>query len=95
MLVQNMISREDSFAMRNIVATDLYELLKQYKLSVDCIEPCETGVRISISWGGDWKHDHWRLRYILAENGYDYAGDVITEEDGSDCYSADHYIRVF
>lgn len=50
---------------------------------------------IDITWG-DWKHDHLRADHIVnkffAEKGLLVDVDqVTTEEDGSDCYSAEHY----
>ena len=46
-------------------------------------------VRIAKDWG-DWKHDHGWLRDLMKHLGYEEFGCVVTEEDGSDCYSADH-----
>lgn len=40
---------------------------------------------------GDWKHDHARADYILKECGFTLMKTEVTEEDGSDCYSAIHY----
>lgn len=45
---------------------------------------------VSIRWG-DWKHEHLRCDWLMSELGYIKDGVVETEEDGSDCYSADHY----
>ena len=48
-----------------------------------------------ITWG-DWKHDHLRIKYLVEkfaeENGYTciVGGEEITENDGSDAYSAIH-----
>lgn len=48
---------------------------------------------------GDWKHDHARADYLVSQLGgkLDSTDDtpsvVVTEEDGSDCYSAVHYYR--
>ena len=39
---------------------------------------------------GDWKHDHLRLEWLMEENDFRQIGEVTTEEDGSDCYSAIH-----
>lgn len=46
---------------------------------------------IDINWG-DWKHEHARLKWLMDEK-FDttYFGNKVTEEDGSDCYSATHY----
>lgn len=45
---------------------------------------------VSISWG-DWKHDHLWARDLMAYLGYVEIGNKVTEENGSDCYSAEHY----
>lgn len=45
---------------------------------------------VSIDWG-DWKHEHLRCKYLMLDAGYGCDGTVTTNEDGSDCYSADHY----
>ena len=49
-----------------------------------------------VTWG-DWKHDHLRLEWLVREfaekNGYTrFIGNSVevTEEDGSDTYSANH-----
>lgn len=44
-------------------------------------------VGILIPWG-DWKHDHLRADYLVP---YTCTHVVVTEEDGSDCYSAVHF----
>ena len=45
---------------------------------------------VGISWG-DWKHEHQRCKHLMYDLGYICEGSIVTEEDGSDCYSADHY----
>lgn len=45
---------------------------------------------ISIHWG-DWKHEHGYADYIMEANGFTKIDEVVTEEDGSDCYSSYHY----
>lgn len=43
---------------------------------------------------GDWKHDHLWARNLMSYLGYVKVGEVVTEDDGSDCYSAEHtYIK--
>ena len=50
-------------------------------------------VYVSISWG-DWKHEHLWARDLMSYLGYVQVGVVVTEEDGSDCYSAEHtYVK--
>ena len=45
---------------------------------------------VDIHWG-DWKHEHLRADYLMGQIGYSLHHDVLTEENGSDCYSAIHY----
>lgn len=87
-----LFSDETKLSRNQKVANDIYNLLSENQLWADC-EPCEFGVRISISWG-DWKHDHLATKWLLERAGYDYSGSVVTESDGDDCYSAAHYVRV-
>ena len=47
-------------------------------------------IAVEISWG-DWKHAHWRTDYLMEELGFQKIKVDVTEEDGSDCYSAIHY----
>ena len=49
----------------------------------------DKAVYVSISWG-DWKHEHLWARDLMRYLGYVQVGVVVTEEDGSDCYSAEH-----
>lgn len=49
-------------------------------------------IMVHISWG-DWKHDHLRCDYLLGNLGLTCVDVIVTEEDGSDCYSAIHYYR--
>jgi len=55
-------------------------------------ESPEGTIVIPISWG-DWKHSHGYLDYLMGQLGYKCINEKITEEDGSDCYSADHYYQ--
>ena len=45
---------------------------------------------VKINWG-DWKHDHLRADYILNNAGYVCIDTVVTDSNGSDCYSATHF----
>ena len=47
-------------------------------------------VAVEISWG-DWKHDHLAADWLVEEMGGTLLKKDITEEDGSDCFSAIHY----
>ena len=51
-------------------------------------------IAVDIRWG-DWKHDHLRADYLMEERtGFPKVNQKVTEEDGSDCYSATHYYIV-
>ena len=56
----------------------------------DAIYNNRPAIAVEIEWG-DWKHDHLFVDHILESNGFVSVGTEITEEDGSDCYSAIHY----
>lgn len=45
--------------------------------------------RISIRWG-DWKHDHGWLDCLMGYIDYEAFNEIVTEENGSDCYSSEH-----
>ena len=49
-------------------------------------------VDVNIEWG-DWKHEHLACSWTMEELGYYQFNQVVTEEDGSDCYSAVHYYK--
>ena len=46
-------------------------------------------ISIEIEWG-DWKHDHIYLVNVMKENGYIRISNVITEENGTDAYTAEY-----
>ena len=73
----------------------LYKKLQERDLYPDLWEEKvnnEVMLVAHIEWG-DWKHDHHYLDYVMAELGYSVYKVDVTEEDGSDCYSALHYYR--
>ncbi len=49
-------------------------------------------VKILIEWG-DWKHEHGYLCYLMKQEGWEEVSEDVTEEDGSDCYSAIHTFK--
>ena len=57
-------------------------------------------LHIEIQWG-DWKHDHGWCDYLI-EDFFNQKPEVykviravnVTEEDGSDCYSATHIYKI-
>lgn len=49
-------------------------------------------IQVEISWG-DWKHDHARTDWLIADKCGEWLskiGESVTEEDGSDTYSSTH-----
>ena len=55
--------------------TDVYETYNTFVIFID--------------WG-DWKHEHLYLNYLMDKLGLQYKNCVITDENGSDCYSAEY-----
>lgn len=68
----------------------IYDLMRENHLHGDVWE--DFGLLcIEITWG-DWKHDHMRLDCLMNDNFNVLATTInVTEEDGSDCYSAVHF----
>ena len=56
---------------------------------VDAGETAE-GAVVEIEWG-DWKHDHMWCDELMGYLGYTLTDEIETEENGSDCYSAERY----
>ena len=73
--------------------SEIQKLLEGKGIYADYVTAVGDGIAIYISWG-DWKHDHCRLDYIL-ESAYEDCSirKVVTEENGTDCYSAIHYVK--
>ena len=73
---------------------EVYDLLNTEKVYPDEIytdsDLPDCILCIDISWG-DWKHDHLWARDLMSYLGYVEIGSKVTEEDGSDAYSAEHY----
>lgn len=69
---------------------ELQKLLREKNIFGELEEISDKYITLQIDWG-DWKHDHNYADYIMSEFGYYLIGKKITEEDGSDCYSALHY----
>lgn len=61
-------------------------------LYTDAVYKTKDIVEIEIRWG-DWKSDHLRCKYLMKGLGYIQEDIKVTEEDGSDCYSAVHSYR--
>ena len=77
----------------NEVAEKVQKLLDEDDLSAE-VWPSFEGLPsciVYIRWG-DWKHDHGRMRWLCQQHGGYVMRQVVTEEDGSDCYSAEYRI---
>ena len=75
------------------VSEKVQKLLDSDNLNAD-VWPSNTGLPaciVSIRWG-DWKHDHGRMRWLCQEHGGYVMSQVVTEENGSDCYSAKYRV---
>lgn len=72
-------------------AMELEKMLRENGVWCDVYPVIEDkAFAVEISWG-DWKHDHLRAKWLMGEAGYIHTGEEVTEEDGSDTYSARHF----
>ena len=69
---------------------EIRNAFKAVRLSVGAIYPiADNEILVCISWG-DWKHEHLACEQVMKNLGYIQAQEVITEDNGSDCYSSEH-----
>lgn len=72
----------------------IYELMKENHIMGEIVDYNDQirMIAVEVIWG-DWKHEHWRLDWLMQENFPDLRSITTqtTEEDESDCYSAIHY----
>lgn len=74
-------------------ALELQKYLRANDADFDEVyENTDGTIEISITWG-DWKHSHAYLRYLMTQKGYIETDCEVTEDDGSDCYSATHWFK--
>ena len=71
--------------------TELADILTEAEIFGE-INTYDNRVEIHIEWG-DWKHDHAYLRFLMEQKGFVQTDENVTEEDGSDCYSAIHVFK--
>ena len=74
---------ETSMLYRYLLDNGVYAEVYHYATGIPAIV-------VSISWG-DWKHHHGWANSLMQYLGYTEIGNRVTEENGSDCYSAEHY----
>ena len=68
----------------------IIDTFKANSLAVDEIYQIEEGeILICISWG-DWKHEHLCCDKLMERMGYTKIQEIITEDNGTDCYSSEH-----
>ena len=69
------------------LADDINTYLMKNQLYPVDVFAADTRVMVEIEWG-DWKHDHLRCDALMKAKGYTLVEEEVTEEDGSDCFSA-------
>lgn len=71
---------------------EIRKMLNQNDIYAD-VEPYYEipAFKVIIYWG-DWKHSHAHAKWLIEENieGVTYINTKVVEDDGSDCYSAEH-----
>lgn len=73
-----------------MTAQEIRALFKEKRMYGEVLEHANGAISVDISWG-DWKHDHSYCDFLMRECGYICTDEQVTEEDGSDCYSAIHF----
>ena len=69
---------------------EIQNAFKEVGLSVEAIYEIEKDeILVCISWG-DWKHEHLACKQVMTKLGYTQIQEIITEDNGSDCYSSEH-----
>lgn len=68
------------------------KILRNNNISAEVRSKNNNVVEVEISWG-DWKHDHERAKYLLQKSAFEFISTIVTEEDGSDTYSAIHFFK--
>lgn len=69
---------------------DIRKYLKGNNLYCEVYEHANGCISVEIEWG-DWKHDHAYCDHLMKQKGYVCTDEQVTEEDGSDTYSAIHF----
>ena len=69
---------------------EIIKIANENYISCEVWEEAENVVAVSITMG-DWKHDHLRIDWLVAENlNPKNSKKEVIDEDGSDAYSAIH-----
>lgn len=72
--------------------TMVTRILEEGKLFAEVDATPDGEIIVLIEWG-DWKHEHGYLRCLMQQNGFTETAENVTEENGSDCYSAIHIFK--
>ena len=68
---------------------EIEKMLRENNIWADVYEELSM-IAVEINWG-DWKHEHLAAKWLMKELGYEQEFERVTEENGSDTYSAIHY----
>ena len=74
---------------RNKIQNEIRKIFKEKKMCHEWLIDSNGDVLVNVVWG-DWKHDHIYLVNVMKENGYILTSKVITEENGTDAYTAEY-----
>lgn len=81
------------FSKANEIASIVIQYLTEKEADFFEVYPTELNgfpcLIVEVNWG-DWKHSHGYLDYLMKEKHFLKIREDVTEEDGSDCYSANH-----
>ena len=71
---------------------DVKRIFKENDIHYEWWVQDDGAVNVIVNWG-DWKHDHLFLKHIMWKNHYRRIDEIVTEEDGSDAYSAEYVFK--
>lgn len=84
-----MVNVETAKPTRAFIESDVQKIMKENEMYYEWYVDFNGKIVVIVEWG-DWKHDHIFLENVMAKNGYLQTDEELTEEDGSDTYSAIH-----
>lgn len=87
-IIEKKVSRSE--IQKNLDAANAEFTAKKSRLIAQINSLGTMEVVIEISWG-DWKHEHLYADYVMKQHGFLLKNEVVTEENGDDCYSSIHY----
>lgn len=74
----------------NKLAGEIEKYLTDNQIYPADVSASDTRIMVELHWE-DWKHGHLRCDDLMKAKGYSLVEEEVTEEDGSDCYSAIRY----